>query len=519
MEPRAQTGGDDALQEHGALVGAIDVGSNAIRLGIATRDAEGMPAMLQRYREPVRLGHDAFTTGILSQQTMDDAVAAFLRFRRILDKHHVERCRATATSAMRDSKNGQQLIDRIAQKTGIELELISGEEEARLVHYSISRRVNMRNQFILLIDMGGGSVEVTLCDDGEVVASHSFNIGTVRLLEMMGQDGDVNLLLSEYLDGTRKKIREQLGKRKATLCIATGGNAGAIGDLGTQMLGTENSQQISRKALHKLIKKLSGFSFEARVRDLGLRPDRADVILPAAMVFHEIMSLAGAKRMEIPDASLLDGVILDMVDSEERTFQSKRRNLLAWTRSLKNKYHVDQKYSHHVAALALSLFDQLASIHGLGYRERMLLEIASLVHEIGMYVRVSAHHRHAAYLISASPLLGLNEQEKQLLSTVVRYHRKAAPSNSHAPFAALNEVEQQIVWQLSAMLRLAIALNKERRSRVDDVEVMIEENDMTLHLEGHGDLLLERWAALKTATYIKQAFGLSLHIDLNLTDQ
>jgi len=517
MEPNMQMT-DEELQESGALVGAIDVGSNAIRLGVATRDADGMPTMVQRYREPVRLGHDAFTTGVLSKQTMDDAVAAFLRFRRILDKHHVERFRATATSAMRDSKNGQQLIDRIDQETGIKLELISGEEEARLVHYSISHRVDLRNQFILLIDMGGGSVEVTLCDDGEVTTSQSFNIGTVRLLEMVGQDGDVNILLSEYLDGTRKKIREQLGKRKATLCIATGGNAGAIGDLATDMLGADSCQQISRKTLHELIKKLTGFSFEARVRDLGLRPDRADVILPAAMVFHEIMSLAGAKRMEMPDASLLDGVILDMVDSEERTFQSKRRNLLAWTRSLKNKYHVDQKYSNHVAALSLSLFDQLVTIHGLGYRERMLLEIASLVHEIGMYVRVSAHHRHAAYLISASPLLGLNEQEKQLLSTVVRYHRKAAPSNSHAPFAALNKAEQQTVWQLSAILRMAIALNKERRSRVDDVEVMIEENDMTLHLEGHGDLLLERWAALKTADYIEQAFALQLHIDLDLTE-
>jgi len=207
------------------------------------------------------------------------------------------------------------------------------------------------------------------------------------------------------------------------------------------------------------------------------------------------------------------------VDSEERTFQSKRRNLLAWTRSLKKKYHVDQKYSSHVAALSLSLFDQLISIHGLGYRERMLLEIASLVHEIGMYVRVSAHHRHAAYLISASPLLGLNEYEKQLLSTVVRYQRKAVPSKSHAPFAALDEAGQQAVWQLSALLRLGIALNKERRSRVDDVEVELCSTNAIMHLNGHGDLLLERWAVLKTTQYFEQAFGLNLHIDLHLTEQ
>ncbi len=506
-------------QEPGALVGAIDVGSNAMRLGIAAQDDEGVPRLIQRYREPVRLGHDAFTTGVLSPQTMDEAVEAFRQFRRILDQHHVEKYRATATSAMRDAANGRELIARIAAETGIELELISGEEEARLVHYSISRRVDLADQFSLLIDMGGGSVEVTLCDDGEVVSAQSFKIGTVRLLEMLGQEGDFNTLLSEYLDGTRKKMREQIGRRKTDQCVATGGNASAIGELARQLLNTESEKRVSLPELEQLIRKLAKLSFEERIRDLGLRPDRADVILPAAMVFHDIMALAGAETMVMPEASLLDGVMLDMVDSEKRTFKSQRRNLLAWARSLKKKYHVDQKYGKQVASLALSLFDQLYDRHQLGHRYRLLLELAAQVHEIGMYVRVGGHHRHAAYLISVAPLLGLSEAEKQLLAQVVRYQRKASPSESHGDFAEMDGDTRQVIWQLSALLRLAIALNKERRNRVDDVEVGMDASNITLHLEGHGDLLLERWAALKTASYFKQAFGLNLHIDLNVTEQ
>lgn len=510
---------DDVLPGPGALVGAIDVGSNAMRLGIAAPDDDGAPRLLQRYREPVRLGHDAFTTGVLSPQTMDEAVEAFHQFRRILDQHHVEKYRAMATSAMRDAANGGELITRIAEETGIELKLISGEEEARLVHYSICRRVDLSNQFTLLIDMGGGSVEVTLCDDGEVVSAQSFKIGTVRLLEMLGQEGDFNTLLSEYLDGTRKKLREQIGRRKTDLCVATGGNAAALGELACQLLGTESEKCISLSQLAQLIEKLAGLSFEARIRELGLRPDRADVILPAAMVFHDIMALAGAETMVMPDASLLDGVMLDMVDSEQRTFKSQRRNLLAWARSLKKKYHVDRKYGKHVARLALELFDQVQELHQLSHRNRLLLELAAHVHEIGMYVRVGGHHRHAAYLVSVAPLLGLSAEEKNLLAQVVRYQRKGAPHETHEAFAALSEQEQQSVWQLSALLRLAIALNKERRSRVNDVEVkIISHQDITLHLEGHGDLLLERWATLKTADYFEQAFGLKLHIDLNLTD-
>jgi exopolyphosphatase/guanosine-5'-triphosphate,3'-diphosphate pyrophosphatase len=210
--------------------------------------------------------------------------------------------------------------------------------------------------------------------------------------------------------------------------------------------------------------------------------------------------------------------MLDMVDSEQRTFKSQRRNLLAWARSLKKKYHVDRKYGKHVAHLALALFDQMQDLHLISHRNRMLLELAAHVHEIGMYVRVGGHHRHAAYLVSVAPLLGLSDGEKNLLAQVVRYQRKGAPNEEHEAFTALSEQDQQIVWQLSALLRLAIALNKERRSRVDDVEVEIANQGITLRLEGHGDLLLERWAALKTANYFEQAFGLSLHIDLHLTE-
>ncbi|MFQ5518762.1 MAG: Ppx/GppA family phosphatase [Mariprofundus sp.] len=518
MEITRLVADDDSL-ESGALVAAIDVGSNAMRLGIATKDFHGSPQLIQRYREPVRLGHDAFTSGILSQQTMSDAIEAFRQFKRILDQHHVEKYRATATSAMRDAKNGAELAKQILDETGIELNLISGEEEARLVHYSICRRVDLSDKFTLLIDMGGGSVEVTLCDDGEVVSAQSFKIGTVRLLEMLGQDGDFNQLLSEYLDGTRKKLKELIGRRKTDQCVATGGNASAIGELACKLLGTESADRISIKQLKKLIKKLAGLSFEERIRDVGLRPDRADVILPAAMVFHEIMELAGARIMIMPEASLLDGVILDMVDSEQRTFKSQRRNLLAWARSLKKKYHVDQKYGKQIAHLALNLFDQSTDLHQLRHRDRLLLEIASLVHEIGMYIRVGGHHRHAAYLISASPLLGLTDKEKNTLAQVVRYQRKAAPSESDKIFSVMKADEQKKIWQLSALLRLAIALNKERRNRVLDVEVEIGTSDITLHLEGDGDLLLERWAALKTSDYLEQAFGLKLHIDLHQQKQ
>lgn len=495
------------------LVGAIDAGSNAIRLGVAGRDANGQMQLIERYREPVRLGHDVFTSGALSQAVMDDATNSFHQFRRILDQHYIVKYRAVATSAMRDAANGRELVRRIFDETGIIVDTISGEEEARLIHCSISQRVDLNNHLALLIDIGGGSVEITLCDSGEIIAAQSFKIGTVRLLEMFGQTESArfNTLLSEYIDGTRNQLREQIGADRIDLCVGTGGNAAAIGELAQQMLDAGRADRINRKQLAEVIGRLSSLSLEERIVELGLRPDRADVILPAAVIFREIMALADTELLTIPDASLLDGIVLDMMDPEF-IVHSRRRNLLAWARSLRQKYHVDQEYAEAVSRLALSLFDQMRELHQLGGNERLLLEIGARVHEIGMYVKVAAHHRHAAYLISASPLPGLSDREKMLLAQLVRYQRKASPCLEHEGFAALDEDDRQKAWRLSALLRLAIALNKERRSRIENVEVDIGEEQIILNIHGQGDLLLESWAAMNSADYIEQAFGRRLVI-------
>lgn len=500
----------------GVYIAAIDVGSNAMRLGIALRDDLGLPNIILRHREPVRLGHDVFTTGTLGEATLSEAITAFQQFRRILDRHHVGKLRATATSAMRDAKNGAELARRILEETGIAIETISGEEEARLVHSSIATRVDLNNHFALLIDIGGGSVEITVCDDGEVLASQSLRIGTVRLLEILGSGENFNLLLREYLDGMRRKLRTQIGKRKVDLCIGTGGNCLSIGELGLQLGLSQSNNLISRKKLGVMIEQLGKLSIEERIRELGLRPDRADVILPAAMVLFEVMSVGKARKLSTPDASLLDGILLDMVMPELNLQHSQRSTLLGWARSAKKKYQVDQGHAMAVARLALELFDQTQGLHGLGENERLLLEIAARVHEIGMYVRVGRYHRHAAYLIMAAPLLGLSEEEKAILAQTVRYQRKSPPSDSHEGFATLSDVAKNKVWKMSALLRLAIALNKDRRDRVHSLVAECDDDTLSLHIDGSGDLLLERWAVLQVADYVKQAFKRKLHIDLNL---
>ena len=489
----------------------MDAGSNAIRLVIAAIE-DGMPKPILRHREPVRLGHDAFTLGRFTDRTLNEAVAAFHQFRRLLDQHHADRVRAVATSATREARNGAELASRILEETGIRLECISGEEEARLVHLSISRRVDLSDRRALLMDIGGGSMEVTLTDDGEVTFSQSFKTGTVRLLEMLGGGRNFNRLLEEYVDATRRKFAEEMQECRADICVGTGGNPGAIVELARRTLNTPEADRIRRKDLARLIQRLEGMSFEQRIHELGLRPDRADVILPAAMMIHAMMELTRCKTLIAPNASLADGMLMDILENAEGATRSRNQHLRATARRLMRKYHVDARHAEQVCRLSLTLFDQLAPVHGMDKRERLILEIASLTHEIGMFVRMSGHHRHAAYLLSAAPLPGLDADERAAVAQVVRYQRKAAPCQEHEGFASLDKAWRGRVWKLSALLRLAIALDKERRGRVREVRARHGKHKLILHLDGEGDLLLERWAAMKQRDYFEQALGLRLEV-------
>src|SRR5207249_4192359 len=234
-------------------------------------------------REPVRLGRDVFTRGSVSDETVEQAVAAFQRFRERLTQRGVESFRAVATSALREARNRNAVTSRIKEATGIELDVIGGEEEARLIYLAVTGRIDLKDQRALLIDIGGGSVEVVLVDHGQIVATDSFRMGAVRLLQELGDSKAgarrFNKLVREYVDATRKRLRKKIGAKKIHLCIATGGNPESLGDLRKARFD-KASDLIKVEELKELAKELQRLSVEERMRRYDLRPDRADVIVP-----------------------------------------------------------------------------------------------------------------------------------------------------------------------------------------------------------------------------------------------
>ncbi|HYB11907.1 MAG TPA: Ppx/GppA family phosphatase, partial [Myxococcota bacterium] len=326
--------------------GVVDVGSNAIRCQIVElREAGAPPAVLETRREPVRLGQDVFLTGSIPELSIAAAVDALRRFRSLCDRYEVAGIRAVATSALREAMNRQRILDRIAEATGIHIEIISGTEEAYLLARAVEGRVDLSTGRSMLVDVGGGSVEVTLVEDGQIALSDSYRLGAVRLLEALtrdapgGEGGDLLELLDQYVGSLDRRIAERLGTGRIDRLVATGGNIETLADLAGREGGlrsTEGCDALAVKTLAEWIQKLARLSYAERVEALALPPDRADVILPAGVVYYRLAAVARVDRLLVPRVGLRDGLVRDVVEGHLDTSLAadRRETVLAGARAL-----------------------------------------------------------------------------------------------------------------------------------------------------------------------------------------
>lgn len=504
--------------------GVVDVGSNAIRMQVIEVRGAGEPyATLDVRREPVRLGQDVFLTGAIPEASIAKAVDVLRAFRTSCDRWPVRGIRAVATSALREASNRDTILRRIEREAGIRIEVISGTEEAYLLARGVETRVDLSQGRSMLVDVGGGSVEVTLAESGQIAVSESYRLGAVRLLEALqrdargGRDTGFLALLDQYVGSLDRRIGERLGSERIDRFVATGGNIETLGDLAARegTLREEGGvQALPRKTLAEWIQRLARLSYAERVEQLGLAPDRADVVLPAAVVYYRLAEVARVERLLIPRVGLRDGLVREVVAGHLETAQAadRRETVLAGARALARKYHADLAHAQKVRDLAASLFDQTASLHGLGAEERVLLEAASVLHDIGSFVSAASHHKHAHYLIRSSDLVGLSESEREIVALAARYHRRSHPKRTHLEFQQRTRAEKSRVLRIAAILRLADALDREHQTKVASVEVKIGRRNLDLVLTpvdaGNADLSLEHWAVRRKGTLFAEVFGL-----------
>lgn len=499
-------------------ISAIDVGSNAMRMVVGEVDEKWQVNAIENIRLPVRLGGDVFSKGSLEKKTIQQAEEAFLRFNHVAKRYKVHRLRAVATSAAREASNGDLLIDRIYRTSGIELEIISGEEEARLIHQAVINELKLKKKRTLLIDIGGGSVEVTVSNGRSIISTESYNMGTVRLLEKLDvkkkSKHPFGKLVSDYAEAARYRIERDLGRKKIQICAGTGGNVEEIGRLRQRMFKGESDRLVTLPELEKLIERLNDMSYTERMRKLKLRPDRADVILPASIVLHLVAKEAGVKQIAIPNVGLKDGILLDLAEEISKIVPPPRRDQV-WESALHlgRKYQFDERHAHLTARLAARLFDQTRSLHNLNGDSLLLLETGSLLHDIGHFINTLDHDKHAYYLLNATRLIGLSQREQNIVANLVRYHRKRTPTTDDENFKILSQKDRSIVLKLCALLRLADSMDVSHTAHVEDVALKQVKSSWQMKIIGKDDLLLERWSMKKSKMLFQEVFGVNLELD------
>lgn len=499
-------------------VAAVDVGSNAIRFLAADFRALGEYDVLEEERVPVRLGHDVFLSGKLTPEAIDAAVEAIRGFRVRMEALGIDHYRAVATSATRESRNGADLVARVRREAGIELEVITGQEEARLVNVAIVTHVKMGDDKWITVDVGGGSVEVSLIDASGILWSESHVMGSVRLLEELSGAGDepgrFQRLLREYAATLQIPTIAQHWNPRGT--IATGGNAEALARLAGAEPGRGKVASIPMPMLRSVMEMLSRLSYRQRVDQLGLREDRADVILPAGMIYERVAQLSGAGEVLVPAVGLKDGVLIDLAEdltSHQAHEDKKDRQAVAGAVALGRRYLFDEAHAMHVVRLATSLFDQLEKMHGMGPDERRMLLAAGVLHDIGTFVGYKKHHKHSLYLIANSEIPEFSQRETDIVANVARYHRKGVPAEHHIAFTTLAEEDRDRVVKLASLLRIADALDREHLQAVRSVTARVTRgHKLKLDVDGDGDLLLERWALRRKSDLFASTFGLDVEL-------
>jgi exopolyphosphatase/guanosine-5'-triphosphate,3'-diphosphate pyrophosphatase len=500
-------------------VGAIDVGSNAIRSVAAEFMDPDHWVVLEYQRHPIRLGHNVFLTRELDETNIAATVEAMSTFRRSIDTFGLSRYRAVATSAVRESRNGGELVERIRRECGIHLETITGSEESRLAWLAVRSRVDMDDRRWLLTDLGGGSLEVALVSSDGVHWIESHQMGTVRLLEDLDAAGrtpdQFRDLVAEYVHTLR--LPDDIDEQPPAGLIATGGNIEALARLGDCPLDEKGVGRLPVAVLREWTEKLARMSVQERIERLDLRPDRADVILPAALIHERVAVLTGADEFIVPFTGVSEGLLLDLVeDLIGPSVHATRMERQAFhgALALGRRFHFDEAHGRHVARLALSLFDQLRDLHGLEDADRRILLGAAVLHDVGLFLSHRKHHKHSLYLIHNSELPNFTREEIPLVALVARYHRRAEPKDEHYLYGSLPESERSRVRRMGALLRVADALDREHLQRVQEVLAHLDGDGLVLQVVGRGDLLLERWALAKKAKMFRSVFGADVRLVL-----
>jgi exopolyphosphatase/guanosine-5'-triphosphate,3'-diphosphate pyrophosphatase len=502
---------------------AVDIGSNSVRLKIA-RANRGRLDTLHEDREVTRLGESVFASGTLDPQAMAHTIQVLQRFFRTAQTYAVDRTRVVATSALRDARNSRAFLDWVRTATGWRVQVISGLEEGRLIHLGVLSNARISHSRVLLIDLGGGSCELTISNQGHIAEMISLPIGAVRLTQtFMHHDPPRRTELEQMralIQREISRVQKRIVEAKVQAVIATSGTPAALSGLYQAKEGDESRPHtVPQPAVSKILKELSRRNLAQRRSMPGIGPKRAEIIVAGAMVFAELLEMCRLRNFRYLPLGLRDGLLAQMMADynassamRERVESERHDALLAAAKH----YGVDLVFARRIRDLALHLFRRLQPVHQLPPEYADWLEAAAMLHEVGSYINRSGRRRHTYYVIAHSEIFGYTPRQRLIIAAIARYLGKSLPGPSDRNIRLLPSADQNYVPKAVALLRLARALDQGRRGAIEDMEVKVGKDEVvTLRVtpctpEGAE---LELWAVEKEEDYFRNVFGRELLVE------
>ena len=485
----------------------LDIGSNSIHMVLTEIQPDFSYKIFDRFKDVTRLGEETFKAGQFSADAIAKGTEVVRTLATLARNRGFSRIEAVATSAVREAANGGDLIEAIEQQTGVRVRVVTGQEEARLIYLGVRQSMDFGDRNVLIADVGGGSVELIVGDRSKLLHAASLKLGAIRLKDLyLKHDTPSAGRLERLKEAVEAQLKAALPRFKKIGFDEFVGTSGMIGNLAEIMhlhktgrpIPQLNLARFSYKDVVAAEKLLLKTPLKHRAEIPGVDPKRADVLLPATIVLRIIMQQLDITELTVSDKAIREGLLYDFIERHRDGIQTekeipniRRRNVF----SLARKCRYDAVHSHHVAKLCLQIFDQTASAHKMGEREREWLEYAAILHDVGYVINSRQHHKHSYYLIKNSDLAGFSADEIELIANVARYHRRAIPEDDHRTLKDLPEDLKDTLTVLGGILRLGDALDRSHFGVIQSVRCAMTPDSADFTLTATDDAALEIWAA------------------------
>lgn len=500
---------------------AIDIGSNSVRMQAAEVLPGAPMRVLTAAREVTRLGESVFRTGRISDEAIEFVCQVLKRMVDAYRRLDVLAVRAVATSAVRDASNQAEFVERASNAVGAPVEIISGQEEARLIHLGVQARWPLPTERILIIDVGGGSAEFIVSEAGELKEGISRPLGAVRLTEVFLRDDPPTPLalhrLQNFIDDKFEPAKRRIKDLPFDRVIGTSATAAAIVSAINSVPRTrrDDADRLRAKTseVRDLFNRISRTPLNERRNIEGVGPRRAEIVVAGTAVFLTVLEALKLRSFYYSGAGVRDGIIADLYArgvGRERSRLTKPQ--LHVVEGMGRKYNVDLKNAKHVAGFATTLFDALQPLHSLPPDTGKLLEAAAILHNTGHFISDTGHHKHSAYIVTSSDMPGYTDRERQIVALLCRYHRKSMPSSRHEPFRALMPEEKRTIQMLAPILRIAVGLDVGRSQKVETIDAQVTNNEVMVIVLGGDEFDLEMWAAERAADAFRQVYNVPITI-------